>query len=265
MIPLLIQIGRLRSAFRSIAACDVALFLDRGLDASSANPLNGRAHLFFTFHSGSDDRACLDFVVQLATRNPGITATVVRVLPTGSSTSEDSAALDKSDSTEIPAIFSQLTVQGGNATDTLYPAQNQLLSDTADNVAIAHWFGEALDSTRSVAVKAGLARIDYSTLSTSQPLHTSLARSLLVTSTKLNMPTIIIVGRGRRDAPSYTVELANYLKDNLDAVQGSIATSSEVRRSLGDLGVAYLVSGTGNSMLVVQSKGAGGVVKSKAN
>jgi hypothetical protein len=229
-------------------------------------PLNGRAHLFFTFHSGSDDRACLDFIVQLATRNPGVTATIIRIIPT-ESTAVDENELDKSATTSsdiaVPAIFSQLTVQGGTATDTLYPAQNQLMSDTADNVALAYWFDEAGASTRSTAVRAGLARINYSTLSTAQPLHTSIS-SALTASQSSSAPTIVVVGRGRRDAPSYTIELASYLKDNLEAVQGSIAASSEVRRSIGDLGVGYLVSGVGNSLLVLQSKGGGGVVKSKA-
>jgi hypothetical protein len=72
------------------------------------------------------------------------------------------------------------------------------------------------------------------------------------------MPLVVLVGRGRRAARSHTRELAEFLKSNLEAVQSSIAASSEVRRSLGDLAVAYLVSNVGNSLFVIQSAATSG-------
>lgn len=64
----------------------------------------------------------------------------------------------------------------------------------------------------------------------------------------------ILLGRSRRDAPSHTHELAEYLKENLERVQSSICASSEVRRCFGDLATAAVVSGLGANVLVVQSK-----------
>lgn len=240
--------------------------MDRGIDASSTLALTGRSHLFFTFHSGSDDRACLDFVVQLAVRNPGITATILRVIRTDSPTNDD-ASLDTSANKEgsshdldVPNLLSSLTVQGSSAVDTVYPAQNQLTSDTADDLALAHRFEPS--TTRAAAVQAGLTRIKYSTVSTSQPLHTSLAKAQSV-ARNLAVPLVVVAGRGRVNATSHRHELATYLKSHLEVAQSGIAASSEVRRSLGDLGTAYLVAGVGHSLLVLQRSGGGGVVGSK--
>lgn len=110
-----------------------------------------------------------------------------------------------------------------------------------------------------------MTRINYSTITTSQPLHLSIARARATALDHSSIPMTIIVGRGRRDARSHHVELGQYLKSNLETVQSGMANSSEVRRSLGDLGVAYLVSEkeVGGSVLVVQSAGKGGVVKNK--
>lgn len=135
------------------AACDVALFVDRGVESASHSLLNGRcaflsisfrfiaetdsfpptstAHIFFAFHGGSDDRACLALLVQLVARNPSLEATIVRVEraaePTQDDRDEEQGLSTKantrdgrstSEEMSTPILFSQLTVQGGGATDT---------------------------------------------------------------------------------------------------------------------------------------------------
>lgn len=163
---------------------------------------------------------------------------------------------------EIPILFSQLTVRGGGgATDTIYPTHAGLDSETADNLALSHYF-DSSSTPRPKVIEEGLARISYQTLSSSQPLHLSIARARAAASAS-QVPFIVVAGRGRRDAISHSRELAAFLKANLEAVQSGIAGSTEVRRSLGDLGVAYLVSGVGNGVLVVQKAGGGGRVKDK--
>ena len=177
------------------------------------------------------------------------------------STSSSSTSPDASTSpTDAPVLLSQLTVhcaigeQRSGANDTIYPTTNRLTSDTEDNLSIAHWFGEARE--RSDEETEGLKRITYEVVETAQPLGMSIARARLASpssSSSSTTPLIIIVGRGRKNAQSHHSELSSYIKSNLEVVKGGIAGSSEVRRCLGDLGTAYLVSGLGEGVLVLQS------------
>lgn len=253
-----------------IASCDVGLFLDRGLSAESTTPFSGRAKLFFAFHGGSDDRNSLDFIVQLVLANPGLEANVVRILPADGPTADDAklsstpstASHEPSTSTsDAPVLLSQLTVHSAigesrsGANDTIYPTTNRLTSDSEDNLSVDHWFGEQRE--RSDRETEGLKRIRFEVVETAQPLGMSIARAKLAspsTSTCSNTtPLIIIVGRGRKDAQSHHAELTTLIKENLEVVKSGIAGSSEVRRCLGDLGTAYLVSGVGEAVLVLQS------------
>lgn len=248
-----------------IASCDVGLFVDRSLDTSTA--LSGHSHLFFAFHAGPDDRASLELVLQLVERNPALSATIIRIERSAEPTSEDlgllptkEGSLTSSSSDDMP-VMNQLTIQGGGATDTIYPARGTVESSSSDSILLAKYFTPS--STRSPSLVAALSRIAYSTVHTSSPLHLSLSRSkALSKSLPSSTPLIIISGRSRRDAPSHTVELNTYLKSNLERVSSSLASSSEVRRSLGDAGTAYFIEGIG-SLLVVQIRGGGGFVKAK--
>lgn len=95
------------------------------------------------------------------------------------------------------------------------------------------------------------------------PLHLTIARLRAVASST-SSPLTVLTGRSRRDAPSHTHELASYLKNNLEQVQQGLCASSEVRRSLGDLGTAFFVSGVGANLLVVQAGMGGAAAKDKA-
>ena len=61
---------------------DIALFVDRGVASPSAEVTP--QHIFLPFIGGPDDRLALSFVVQLC-ENPLVTASVVRITRTGSS------------------------------------------------------------------------------------------------------------------------------------------------------------------------------------
>ncbi|KAM0756252.1 hypothetical protein T439DRAFT_320950 [Meredithblackwellia eburnea MCA 4105] len=252
------------------ASCDVGLFLDRGNTANTA-VISGRAHIFFAFHGGTDDRACLNFIVQLARRNPGVSATIVRVTPAAEPTPQDTALATKQSTRfsddESPMIFSQLTIHGGSgpsaggAIDTVYPTEPGLASETADSVAIAGFFETASMTAHRPEVAAALSRIAFSEISSHQPLHMSIAQAE-VASKASKAPLVLVAGRGRRDAKSHQRELGAFLRDNMEQVQASIANSSEVRKSLGDVAVAYLVSGLGSSLFVLAAAGPAGT-KSK--
>ncbi|SCV69534.1 BQ2448_2554 [Microbotryum intermedium] len=260
------------------ATCDVALFLERGSPPADAAPLlAGRAHLFLAFHGGSDDRACLNLLVQLVAQHSGLSATVVKIERAAEATAADQALSTKnntrdgsSSSTEAihdtPALLSLFTVQGGGgAVDTIYPTQNELTSQTADEIILARYFDPSL--TRSPALSDAISRIEYETIQTVQPLHLTIARAR-ATSASLpnNVPFVLVSGRSRKDAPSHATELTDLLKQNLDRVAGGVANSSEVRRSLGDVAVGYVVAGIeATSLLVLQAKGKGGKIKNRGS
>ncbi|KAK4058639.1 K(+)/H(+) antiporter [Microbotryomycetes sp. JL221] len=247
------------------ATCDVALFVDRG-DAESKATLSDRAHLFFAFHGGADDRAALAMLCQLVERNAQLTATAVRIErspePTEVDREDANASVKQSTrdgsvvADDAPILFSQLTVHGSGAVDTVYPdRQHDLSSETADNLV---W--TKLTSTAS-------DRISCSSLNTAMPLHLTISRLRAVFATlsssraeavSIARPSVIVLsGRGRRDAPSHSQELAQYLKLNMDKVQSSVCANSDVRRSLGDVGTACFVSGIGDQLLIVQAKVSG--------
>jgi len=235
------------------AGTDVGLYLDRGL-SDSAPALSGRTHLFLAFHGGADDRLALALLVQLTVQNPSIKATVVRIERAAERTAADKEVLTKEPTIEgstAEILPSQFTIQGGGgAVDTAYPTVHGLGSETADNLALAHWFeGKAVHSQE---IKAGLARVAFSTIQSAVPLSMATARARAL-STAGDTPLVVLAGRGRRDAASHARELEEVLKRNLDDVAGGIVRSSEVRRGLGDAGVAYVAEGVGAGVLVVQS------------
>jgi hypothetical protein len=69
--------GFVRNVFAE-APVDVAVYLDQG-SYSASFAAGARKHIFFAFSGGADDRLALELVVQFC-RNPGVTATVVRIV-----------------------------------------------------------------------------------------------------------------------------------------------------------------------------------------
>jgi hypothetical protein len=256
------------------APCDVGLFLDRSAEAGSAAMAAGRQQVFFAFHGGPDDRATLALLFQLC-RHPGVSATVVRIIRSDEATEEDAHSLAKAE-TDGAAVdpapgLGHYTVHGSiaNGADTVYGAhstQHALQSETADNLALARFFPEAgLPSTLSPATRAALARVTYSVVRTSKPLKTTLQHARAAATAIAPAPLLVLAGRGRRGAASHRDELAVVLRDvaagpSSDGTAGGnaalgLAASSEVRKSLGDVGSALVASGgkVAGALLVVQA------------
>ncbi|CEQ39973.1 SPOSA6832_01550 [Sporobolomyces salmonicolor] len=280
------------------ASCDVALFLDRSSSASSTTMISlptSRSHLFLPFYGGSDDRLCLSLLIQLVASNPGLTATVLRLTKAAELTADDrelektGTKLSYASTDGTDASFQQPVEQGiftihgaGGAAmgDTMYPTvadqrrgEHGLASETQDDVCLAHYFSSP-DSPRSAADGSLRRRIDYSTVSTSQPLHYAMARIVALSTSSASTstspasaparpPLVVLAGRARFDAPSHAAELAAFLKVNAAKVQRSIAKSSEVRRALGETATGCVVAGVGDAVWVVQRRGKGGTVKEK--
>lgn len=279
------------------SSSDVGLFLDRGVTSTDSDskdgnglssttaPLSGRnvEHIFLPFHGGPDDRAALDFVVQLVASNQHITATVVRLVKVAPEadlgkieSAETGQASDAAGSTSpLTPSHNQFTIGAGlGAQDTVYGGaaqgtQHRLASDTADNLALARYFPSALleesdgeESTATPLIPAAIARIHFETISTSTPLKTTMLK-LASLARNSKDAVLVVAGRSRHSAPSHRVELEQYLKEKVVNGHGihslGIAASSEVRKTLGDVGSAVVVSGEAGSVLILQS-----VVKGQA-
>lgn len=269
------------------SSSDVGLFLDRGVyhgqSQSSVDALcaPNLQHIFLPFHGGPDDRAALDFVVQLVTNNQHMSATVLRFQAVA-----PEADLGKTDSTEAPSeaagstspltpTHNQFTIGAGmGGQDTVYGnaaqgTQHRLASDTADNLALARYFPSAMleeseteEGRSTLLLPEVAARTRFETISTSTPLKSTLQKLASLTSNNKDS-VLVVAGRSRHSAPTHRVELEQYLKEKVTGGHGiqslGIAASSEVRKTLGDVGSAVVVSGEAGSVLILQT-----AVKGKA-
>lgn len=150
------------------------------------------------------------------------------------------------------AEVAQLTVQGGTATDTIYPlaAAGGLQSDSEDNICWERHFGasvgaEGMDRDRD--------RIEVERIETSVPLRMTLALSSSFSTSAPLISTLFLVGRSRHGAPSHLKEYNSYLLTHVEAIKRSVARSTEVRRSLGEVGTGMVVNGDGAGVWIVQS------------
>jgi hypothetical protein len=270
--------GFVRDVFLE-SASDVGLYLDAGHSEVTTEVGNVR-HIFLPFQGGPDDRAALDFLVQLVANDPHISGTVIRytkVGHTGEPSSDSKVGEDDEQPvTPITAGFSSSTGPGGRSIgrhDTIYPGadtQHKLDSDTADNLALARYFRAAMmeETEEAHAVPAHVSnRVSYEAVDTRTPLVDSL--TALAALRARHHSVLVITGRSRRFAPTHKSELAQYLKEK--AVGGSgvsslgIAGSSDVRKTLGDIGSALVVSGDADSILIIQTavKGSAYVRKTR--
>jgi len=261
------------------AVNDVGLFLDAGVAMSDGTMgVSHQQHLFLPFHGGPDDRTALHFVMQLVASNFSVTATIVRIVKVapGNATADKDAEHGVGPSSPPLSGLNQLTLGAGlGGQDTVYAGvqstQHRLASDTADNLALARYFPSAIlgdvvrqDNTPAPALAHALDRVDFRIVETPTPLRTTLL-NLETLSAANNRSVLSVVGRSRHSAPSHRVELEAYLKEKVLApAPGSVGTgpggiqnlgiagSSEVRKTLGDVGSALIVSGHATSVLVLQ-------------
>lgn len=143
--------------------------------------------------------------------------------------------------------------------DTIYPhetTQTRLASDTADNIC---WFKyapqvseHAIPPSHPPIIESALTRIHFSSVTSAAPL-----RSLMERSTGLSggRRLIVVAGRGKRlAAESHQDEMQVLLSGGQS---GYGALGNEMRKTLGDVATAFLISGVGAELLVMQSSGMG--------
>jgi len=222
------------------ANCDVGLFLDRGVFGEASAIPGGRQHVYLPFFGGADDRMALELVMQLA-RHPGVTATIVRLVRSAEVTEEDeSSTTSKSESGKSlsaqeahapPSAPMHFTVHGGHTgADTVYGphnTQNQLQSETADNLALAHFFPTGFGSTEEInhpaATISALTRASLTTVKTIAPLKTALTHASK-TAEHSTSPLLVVTGRSRRGGVTHREEMEQFLKEHVTKSSAGVAS-----------------------------------------
>ncbi|KAF7980666.1 hypothetical protein HWV62_37087 [Athelia sp. TMB] len=236
------------------AKTDVALFVDRGHAPGEARTAGSMHHIFLPFIGGPDDRAALNFVVQLC-RNPKITATAIRVIKKAvtSELSEPDAVHvgEKQDSEQVEAIIQDHGLTTIGFPDTVYgyaTTQTRLQSETADNLAWSRYASPRSEQHPSHLAEA-LSRIDFMELQTPVPLHAIVSRAsqqfdaLVEKRSRL----LVVAGRSRRLA------VENHRDELKELIEEHGSVGNEVKKTIGDVATAFVVSGCKAGLVVIQA------------
>ncbi|KAG8907858.1 K(+)/H(+) antiporter [Tulasnella sp. 403] len=255
----------IRRLFAS-APTDVALYVD---NQALRQGVGSRAHLVIPFFGGPDDRLALEFVVQLCTKE-GVSATVIRVRKEAVEMEESEVDAKAGVSEKVPigetsqesadivtgAPISNTVHSMAKYPDTIYPnvtTQTRMASDTADNIC---WFKYAPQESPDAAppqhtpeVQEALARITFTTLSSPTPLKDLIAR---ISGDAIGKRQLVVVGRAKRLAvESHQDEMKSLLSEQQGFGHGGLG--NEMRKTLGDVATAFVVSGVPAGLLVMQA------------
>ncbi|KAI0252193.1 Sodium/hydrogen exchanger family-domain-containing protein [Lactifluus subvellereus] len=206
-----------------------------------------QTHLFLPFFGGPDDRLALDFVVQLCA-NQRVCATVIRMTKHDVVPAPEAAHLTAEDKAEENARANGATIASVRSMtgfpDTMYgnaTTQTRLQSETADGVTWARYATPS--AANNTALGGALSRVTFEELASSVPLHAALHRACT-----LQHP-IVVVGRSRRLAgEDHHAELRT-----LEGEHGAVRT--DVRKTVGDVGTAFVMAGVDMNLLVMQAPG----------
>lgn len=135
--------------------------------------------------------------------------------------------------------------------DTMYgnaTTQTRLQSETADGITWARYAtaanaaAEAEDRRR--ALRDALSRVTFEDLASPIPLHTALHRARM-----LQRPAVVVAGRSRRLAVEDHHAELRALEAEYGAVRG------DMRKTVGDVGTAFVMAGIDANLLVMQASG----------
>ncbi|KAF9002926.1 Sodium/hydrogen exchanger family-domain-containing protein [Cyathus striatus] len=227
------------------AKTDVALFVDQTLPWSGATSGGSRQHLFLPFFGGPDDRLALDFVVQIC-ENPKVTATAVKVTKQEIG-SDVVRPLDAKIAEERREDINALTVASAVAgfPDTVYghaSTETRLQSETADSIAWGRYTSPGAPSLPA------LSRITFREIASPIPLQAIIQEAhAQAEASTASGDLLIIAGRSRRLAVENHRQELKALMDKHGAV------GAEVRKTIGDVATAFVVSKCGSGVVVLQA------------
>ncbi|KAH9035599.1 Sodium/hydrogen exchanger family-domain-containing protein [Lactarius hengduanensis] len=213
--------------------------------------------LFLPFFGGPDDRLALDLVVQLCA-NPRVRATVVRLTKRDVRAElavPEAAHLARNQNKDITGkvgvdvqVNTIMTVASVRSTtgfpDTMYgiaTTHTRMQSETADNVTLARYAPPAAAAASDRALADALSRVTFEELASPTPLHAALRRAGTLER------AIVVVGRSRRLAvEDHHAELCM-----LEEEHGAVRV--DVRKTVGDVGTAFVMAGVNATLLVMQA------------
>ncbi|KAI0819223.1 Sodium/hydrogen exchanger family-domain-containing protein [Trametes gibbosa] len=236
-----------RSLFGS-SKTDVALFVDRHMPGAQKPMQGGAYRLFVPFFGGPDDRLALEFAVQLCA-NPNISATVVRVAKRDLELAH-SGSMEKSDLVTDDRAGESTVHHNTMFPDTVYAhatTQTRLQSETADNIAWSRY--TRAEARTDPAFGPALSRMEFSEVGTPAPLRHVIKQALDMSESVAGARgrLLILAGRSRRLAvENHHAELKSVIEEH-----GGIA--NEVKRTVGDVTTALVVSGCQASVMVFQA------------
>jgi len=245
-----------REVFSRCADIDVALYIDPVARSPGDVFRKSTAyHLVLPFFGGPDDRMTLEWVVQLCS-SVQVSATVVRVRKQDIAEEVQEppeAHIASGGEKRIPVLeHPALQHTIASVMDTVYAQQNtqtRLQSDTADNVTWGLYArGETADGVSEVEREA-LTRVKFLEMETPKPLHAIVRRVNEIADQFSQKKTrvLVMVGRSRRLAvEDHTAELKEVMHDGKPI-------GGEVRRTIGDVGTALVVSGVKAGVVVLQA------------
>jgi hypothetical protein len=127
--------------------------------------------------------------------------------------------------------------------DTMYgnmTTQTMLQSHTADGIT---WARYAAPSASILGDAEALSRVTFEEFASPDPLRSALHR------VRLMQRSVVVVGRSRRLAvDDHHAELRA-----LEAEHGGAAIRADVRKTIGDVGTAFVMAGLDANLLVMQA------------
>lgn len=134
--------------------------------------------------------------------------------------------------------------------DTVYghpTTQTRMQSETADNVVWTRYASHNLVEGNSLS--SALSRVEFSELPTQTPLHTVVeyASNVVDAASERRERSLIMMGRSRRlAAENHHVELRQLMEEYS-------GVGSEVKKTVGDVATALIVTGCKASIVVLQA------------
>ncbi|KAH8989116.1 Sodium/hydrogen exchanger family-domain-containing protein [Lactarius akahatsu] len=191
-----------------------------------------------------------NLVVQLCA-NPRVRATVVRLTKhdvRAELAAPDVAHLAK-DKVEVDMqANTMMTIASVRSTpgfpDTMYgnaTTHTRMQSETADGVIWARYAPPAAAATNDRALADALSRVTFEELASPTPLQAALRRAGALER------AIVVVGRSRRLAVEDHHAELRMLEEEHGAVR------ADVRKTVGDVGTAFVMAGTNATLLVMQA------------
>jgi hypothetical protein len=136
--------------------------------------------------------------------------------------------------------------------------QTRMQSETADGISWARYAAPSAAEQTS-HIRDALLRATFEDLASPTPLHATLQRMRLMQQQqqqqqqKHSSSVIVVVGRSRRLA----VEDHHAELRALETENGSSSVRADVRKTVGDVGTAFVMAGIDTNLLVMQSSGTG--------